>query len=1182
MYLKRLEIQGFKSFADKVEFEFSGGITAIVGPNGSGKSNVVDSIRWVLGEQSAKNLRGGKMDDVIFAGSRDRRPVGMAQVVLTLDNSAGLFPLDYDEVTIARRLYRSGESEYLINKTPCRLKDIHELFMDTGLGREGFSVISQGKVDEILSLKAEDRRGLIEEAAGIIKYKYRKKEAMKKLEDTEENMVRINDIISELQARVEPLGQQAEKAKSYQLFKHELDALEITLEVEDLEKNTALEEELKNARQVTEDKVAVEAAKQSTLDAHLARGKMTLQQGEEALGALQESYYELQTEMEKKSNEITLGGQMRDNFLEQEEKLEGERAFYQGEGEKLAEETQLKTKQAQQLVLSLQTAEDGMTLLSQKLTSRQQEKEKSEKDFEALKEQSIVNMQAQAKNHNELLRLSQALDNNEKRKARLDEKKERLGQAQADLGGQREAISSQKQALMAQLEEKESQIQGFGQAVAVGEAKIIEAQKKLDDQQMSYQQIKSKYQALQDLEQSGDGYQFGVKSVLEQKKQDRLSGVVGTVAQLIKVPDYLEKAIETVLGGGLQNIVMSDDKAAQTAITYLKANQKGRATFLPLNTIKGYKATEQLKNDHVLGLAVDLIAFDPQYQQVMNYLLGRVWIVDDLAQAVSLGKSKGFSQRLVTLDGDLITPGGALTGGNYAKQKSSLLGRGRQIEELQHLGTQLALEIKSKMAELAGLQEATVLDRAHLERHKEERQGLKLQLKEVEQQEEQASREAQRLSKDLAFEMLDIADITQEMDELQQSLRVEENQTQLIAQEKSAITEQLGEKKAHIDEIATQIAQEMGAFQQSQIDLATLRERHGQLGEQLEAQEARLAQALLQEGEKKAQRDRLIKRREEKEREVAQNKIEVEQLAHQLQEKGHLLAKQKEDKLVLQGDLAQREDELKVLQKQLDEHKNRQYAINLELSKVKTQVEQGLRRLALNFDCTFGEALLKKVLITDYKVAQKQVSKLKHQIQALGSINFTAIEEYAEVTKRLTFLTAQVDDLLQAKQSLDKVIKEMEQIMAQKFKETYLVVNETFSSVFQAMFGGGDARLELSYPQDFLLTGIEIVAQPPGKKEQILSLLSGGERAMTAIALLFALLTVKPSPFCILDEIEAALDDVNVDRFAGFIRDYTHKTQFIVISHRKGTMEAADVLYGVAMENNGVSKLMSVRLSDYD
>ncbi len=774
MYLKRLEIQGFKSFADKVEFEFPSGITAIVGPNGSGKSNVVDSIRWVLGEQSIKNLRGSKMEDVIFAGSADRRPLGMAQVSLTLDNSSRLFDLDFEEVTVSRRLYRSGESEYLINKASSRLKDIQELFMDTGLGREGLSIISQGKVDEILSLKPEDRRGLIEEAAGITRYKYRKREAERKLKDTEDNLVRVQDIVQELAERVEPLGEQAEKAKQYRECKQELDKLELSLEVHDIARNKVQEQQLQSKQRQMEDRLVQLAAGLSGQEAELAQLRLEAQQEESQFQQQQQSYYDLQNRLERRNNTIHADTQLLANIVEQMQRLQAELAVQQREAAALLQDSAAKQQQAEEAEQLFRQQQTVVLQQEQELGQLDQQLQQTMQQQEENKAAVFANMQAQARNHNTMQRLEHELSGGDRSREKTEQKLQSLSQALQEQ--QQQSLELQEQ-----FQQQQEAQQAHIKTIAVLEREVVQRKQQqfamrqqLNELQASWQEQQSKAKALKELEDSGEGYQYGVKSVLEQKNRGKLSGIIGTVSQLIRVPRHLEKAIETTMGVSLQNLVTEDDKQAQAAIQYLKERKKGRATFLPLNTVKGQRPEEDLSNEeNVLGLAVDLIEFDSKYENILLHLLGKVWVIADLPSAVAIGKKRGFSHRMVTLDGELVTPGGALTGGNHEKERSSLLARQRQILELEQSVQQLAEQMEQQNQELDAYYIVTGEKKAAITELHSQDQELIRRTAQLEQQLTQQQREEQRLQKEISFEQFSLQEQQQQLQEQQAALEQE-------------------------------------------------------------------------------------------------------------------------------------------------------------------------------------------------------------------------------------------------------------------------------------------------------------------------------------------------------------------------------------------------------------------------
>ena len=1182
MYLKRLEIQGFKSFADKVEFEFPSGITAIVGPNGSGKSNVVDSIRWVLGEQSVKNLRGSKMEDVIFAGSDDRRPLGMAQVSLTLDNSARIFDLDFEEVTVSRRLYRSGESEYLINKAPSRLRDIQELFMDTGLGREGLSIISQGKVDEILSLKPEDRRGLIEEAAGIIKYKYRKREAERKLKDTDEHLVRVEDIISELEERVGPLGEQAEKAKQYHIGKEELDRLEISMEVHDIARNQLQEKQLAAKKQELEDAMASHAAVLSGQEAELAELRFASQQQESAFQEKQQAFYDLQNQLERRTNQIAAASQLLANTADQIERLDKERTAQQNEVQSLKADAEEKQRQAHEAETLFRTQQGEVLAQDKELRALETKILKQEQLQEQHKNAVFANMQEQARNNNTLQRLEQELSGGGRSREKIEQK---ITALEAELEKQK----TDGHTLLVQREELQTEQSQHNQAVAALEHEIEQRKheqfvmrQNLTETQNRWQEQQSRAKALKELEESGEGYQYGVKSVLEQKQRGKLGGIIGTVSQLITVPQHLEKAIETTMGTSLQNLVTEDDKQAQEAIKYLKEHKKGRATFLPLNTVKGQRAEEDLSDEkNVLGLAVDLIEFDAVYEKIMLHLLGKVWVIEDLPSAVAIGKKRGFSHRMVTLDGELVTPGGALTGGNHDKERGGLLARQRQITELEEAVKALSEDMDKQNAELDAYYAETGVKKQALSDLHGKDEDLIRRAAQLDQQLSQQEKEEKRIQNEIRLEQFSLKEQQTLIEEQKAQKETETLRRKELLENEQRLNQEGEDLKTGLQNLQKEQKELQAVYNQNGIQLATAQQRWEMLAEQAKAEQQRLEGLMHSLAQKEEQYTQLIYRKEQYENEIADNRQHIAGEQQQLSEENKVLLEYKETRQKQQERIGALEDAVKVKRQSTEQIREQKYQLDIQLNKIQGYLAGGYRRLAQNFDCTYEEAQQKAVELENIPQTQKRIQQLKGQLNRLGEINFTAVEEFEQVKQRLEFLKNQINDLLEAKQSLNKVIQEMEKIMAQKFAETYKEVNARFTEVFQSMFGGGQAHLELSDPEDYLLTGIEIEAQPPGKKEQVLTLLSGGERAMTAIALLFSLLTVKPSPFCILDEIESALDDVNIDRFARFIREYAEKTQFLIISHRKGTMEAADVLYGVAMENKGVSRLMSVKVSDY-
>lgn len=1184
MYLKRLEIQGFKSFAEKVELEFNSGITVVVGPNGSGKSNVVDAIRWVLGEQSARTLRGTKMEDIIFSGTNSRRPLGLAQVSLTMDNSAGIFPLDYNEVTITRRLYRSGESEYLINKVPCRMKDIHQLFMDTGMGKEGFSVIGQGKIDEILSLKAEERRSLIEEAAGIVKYRYRKKEAERKLVDTEQSLLRINDIIVELSEQLGPLEEQAEKAKQFQGWKKELDQLEISIAIEAINENEKKENEIKGQLTFLEDNITEANTKYLQLASQLENERFSSQDLDQKIASLQQKFYDINSQINEEEHQVEMLEERRKSSLENLSRIKNEINDLENQEHNLASEINEKENQLTEAISNYEKAllvikELAATIDEQKAVysdSSQMLEENKSQVFEALQEKAAIN--------NQITRLESDFALLIRKKEALMERASKISLDLDSLYAQQSELQKEKNKLaeinkngqeaLLQMQEKQNE----------GNSTLENIKKEIEKKQLIYQQTFSRLQILEEMEESGEGYQQGVRSILElasSKKLSSIDGIIGTIADIISVPPEFETALETALGGALQYIVTTDDIAAQKAINYLKTEKKGRATFLPLNTIKFTKANIKLDSPEVIGRAVDLIKFDPKYQSVMEHLLGKVWVINNLQALVEVGKKTNFAYRMVTLDGEIITPGGALTGGSYRKQKTGLLARKRLIKELSQELIKRNQEIELTKSNL--IEQEQLLEKLSSEiiKQKELLQQNQLKLQDLENRGEYLNQEIKRTFDDKTA-------CSMEQEEIQDQIIFNEKERDNLQKDSELKAGMISETENKIKLLQESI-KEIAAVQDGLIeDLNEKKIKTATLEQSIKVMREQVSSLEINSQKIRQQKQNLTREKVELEEKILQIDEDVSKIKQRIysltQDSVDLeqrIKTDKEKRVSVQDLISNLEKELKQKQIELDRVKSEIYDQKMKLTKVEMEIASRREKLKEQFGYEYSEALNYIVDIQNKRNVIKRINELKTGISDLGVVNFAAIAEYERVSQRLEFLTKQLSDLQEAKASLIKVIKDMDQIMNNKFSETFNLVNQAFKNVFNEMFGGGSASLELTDANNLLETGIEIIAQPPGKKQQPLSLLSGGERAMTAIALLFAILKVKPSPFCVLDEIEAALDEANVERFSAFLKQYVHRTQFIIISHRKGTMEVADVLYGVTIEEDtGVSKLISVKLSE--
>lgn len=1181
MFLKSLEIQGFKSFADKVQFTFSPGVTAIVGPNGSGKSNVVDAIRWVLGEQSAKTLRGAKMEDVIFSGSVDRKPVGMARVTMTLDNSQRVFALDADEIEVSRTLYRSGESNYMLNKHTCRLKDIQELFMDTGLGKDGFSVIGQGKIEEILTLHAEERRGLIEEAAGISKYKYRKREAERKLESTNDDMTRLDDILYELEQREGPLAKQAEKVRVYRTLKAESDALQLAhLTRQYLEH----QEKQQTQRQALSDAEREAVAAQTALDqleAELENAKQTLANERHQRDDAQAAYTEALRASQAHENALTRLSAQQQNGAE---RLASLTVSLEENQQKRTEAAAATTELAQSLAAckaqaaaiheasaeartALDDCEAEVTRLKQVLDDGQAQQ------FEMLSQQAATN--------NTITRLEQTLHGEAARR-------ERVASRVADLEAQLSQLAEERAARQAEQEKWQAQVETASQRLRESAAEQAQLSAQLQEQQRQQQQLaqqhmqaKSRLETLEEFEASGEGYYQGVQAVLRAKKENRLSGIQGSILQLLEIPTAYLTAIENALGGAAQNVVVTSDRDAQQAISWLKKERRGRVTFMPQNLVKGRRQQLDLHDDAVIGLALDLVQYDPQYEAIMAQLLGRVWVLRDLASATALAKKTGTKHRFVTLDGDVISPGGSMTGGHQKKQ-SSIVYRKHEMGTLKEKIAAFTAEAR-RLAETIDAQRARLseLETAQAEA-REAQQSHQLQAREAAVVLEQLEAQAKRLAREKTLEEMNQQSLSDERQNAEDALAEAQAQAEAIASQLEEIASGLQAARAQLGSAETAQQEAQSALQQVLVQQATTDEQLEHQTQQAQAAAAAereletLIARLSGEAESLRAEQTQLAGAVEKERAA----LEDAQAAHAFMDTAMQDVKETIDGL--EQTIREQEQALNSARKHNDQCWRAHNAAEMSLARSEEKVAQVTSQLMEAFEYSPEAAIAAADMSLDVSGAAARLKRLREKIAHLGEINFTALEEYEKVSEQAAFLRTQIEDLNLAKEKLEAVIHEMETTMSKRFKESYEKVNEQFSQIFTAMFGGGAARLELSMPGRYLETGVEIVAQPPGKKERVLTLLSGGERALTAAALLFALLEVRPSPFVILDEIEAALDEANVERFAEFIKQYTNRTQFIIISHRKGTMEAASVLYGITMDANGVSKQVSVRLSDFN
>lgn len=1181
MYLKNIEVHGFKSFANKIVFQFHNGITGIVGPNGSGKSNVADAVRWVLGEQRIKQLRGASMQDVIFSGTETRKPLSYAYVAITLDNSDHQLAIDYDEVTVARRIYRSGESEYLINGTLCRLKDVNELFYDTGIGKEGYSIIGQGQIDKILSGKPEERRELFDEAAGIVKFKRRKATAQTKLENEKQNLVRVNDILSELEKQVAPLERQSEVAKIYLKRKEHLKTLDVNVF---LLENNHIREELKKVEE-----------KYSIADEELKSTSAKYEGIKEEYENIQNKIEVLDASIEEVRCKVTDTGLLRGrlegeiNVLkEQINSAKGSETHLNNRRQTLQEEIEAKNLEKDKILVDKKAVDEGVRNLTDSAKIVKDELEAVQtmiaelnSNIEAGKNTIIGELNQRATIKSKMGRFDTMMEQIHIRRAELNS---RLLRVKSDELAREENIKKMEESF----EKVTEELRVLNEEVVLSEASLGELRENLSKQdaslretQTTYHREKSKLEALSNLTERYEGYGGSVKKVMEKKEEEK--GIVGVVADIIKVDKEYETAIETALGGNIQNIVTDDEETAKKMISFLKQNRFGRATFLPLTSItkpQEFKNPDALKEKGVIGMADELVHIAGEYRNVAKAMLGRIMVVDHVDHAVKIARKFDYGIRMVTLEGELLVPGGAISGGSF-KNNSNLLGRRREIEELEKMvqkihNTMETLhkeidETKSKRNQIRMSLETLKMD---IQRKSIEQNTARLcvsQARERMKEEIEGAASLKKEEEELESQILEIQNGKESIQrELQESEKLEQNtQKQILSFQKEL------EEKRVIETDAANKVMEWDLKVEKMLQTQTFKQQNvDRINGELERSQKELDEIL-----------EALSTNEDDIKEKKQSIIELEKtiLASN--------AAQSESETNLKESIAQRE-ELSIKQKnffqsreQVSEHMTsldkEVYRLNAQKEKLEGAIESQINYMWDEYEITLSDAsAMRNEELTDLAAMKREISSLKEQIKKLGSVNVNAIEEYKTLMERFTFMSVQHDDLVEAEKTLEGIIEELDAAMRKQFTEKFAQIEKEFDKVFKELFGGGKGTLELMEDEDILEAGVRIIAQPPGKKLQNMMQLSGGEKALSAISLLFAIQNLKPSPFCLLDEIEAALDDSNVGRFAKYLHKLTKNTQFIVITHRRGTMEQVDRLYGITMQEKGVSTLVSVNLID--
>lgn len=1178
MYLKSIEIQGFKSFANRTVLEFHDGITCIVGPNGSGKSNVADAVRWVFGEQKVKQLRSTKMEDVIFAGTERRKPLGFAYVSLTLDNSDHKLPVDYDEVSVSRRLFRSGESEYRLNGSVCRLKDINEIFDDTGIGTEGYSIIGQGQIDKVLSGKPEERRELFDEAAGIVKFKRRKVITQRKLENEHQNLLRVEDILGELERQVKPLERQAENARKYLRLRDELRQNDINLFCIDMRALKEQEEQAAENRRIAE--------------AELFDVTGELEQIRREYEELDAFLEQLDVQMREKQDTLQEDVLKRENLVHQVSLME----------------EQIRSAQANDAFVGKRIIEIEETIagIRERLKEAEAEKNRTEEDISdrtkkeaetgsklllladtihELREQLEENKLAVISMLNEKAEMAKNLQHYDTMLEQIRLRREQLSRQMAESDEEQSRKQLQIEELKKELDTVSAQIAAGTQEIRDFEAKVSESNQNLQSleqnrnrEQMNYQQKKARLESLENMAERYEGYGNSIQKVMELKTKRR--GIIGVVADIIQTEKRYETAIETALGGSIQNIVTDSAGTAKGLIEYLKENRFGRATFIPLENLNnrtGFTNEEVLQEPGVIGLASELVQMKKEYEAVAKYLLGRIVVADNIDTGIFINRKYRQTLRIVTLDGELFSPGGSMTGGAF-RNKSNLLGRRREIKELSN---QMQVSARA-IAEIRKKEEEEKQNRAlrteELEKKRRIYQENLLYKNSLEvnlRQETARQTDMERTRSGYEEEsrtLLDRMDsITKDNEQLKVLLQKNEDKNEDVEERTRRLNEHLTEKEREEETLREKRAQ-------IQMELTSLNEKHSFCMDNLARLKEEAAKAEQELGE-------LKKTSGSADEEIAERKAQIEELNADADAAGKVISSLREEIAALQKKKEEQTKEHRSFfekREQISEHRSQLdreiFRIGAQQEKLEEQKEQQLNYMWAEYELTFStaEPLFAGTGESRSKL-KKTIAGLKADIRALGDVNVNAIDSYKEVSERYEFLKGQHADLVAAEKDLEKIVAELEQGMRRQFEEQFGQIQAEFDRVFQELFGGGSGRIELS-DDDVLEASITITAQPPGKKLQNMMQLSGGEKALTAIALLFAFQNLKPSPFCLLDEIEAALDGSNVVRFAEYLHKLTEHTQFIVITHRRGTMGCADRLYGITMQEKGVTTLVSVDL----
>lgn len=1179
MYLKNIEVQGFKSFAQKINFEFHNGITGIVGPNGSGKSNVGDAVRWVLGEQSAKQLRGGNMQDVIFSGTETRKPLSYASVAITLDNSDHKLPVDYNEVTVTRRLYRSGESEYLINGSACRLKDINEMFYDTGIGKEGYSIIGQGQIDKILSGKPEDRRDLFDEAAGIVKYKRRKNATIKKLDEERQNLVRVTDILSELTKQLGPLEKQSETARIYLGKRDELRDMDINLFLTEYGQNEILQKDLEEKNQRARQELTDARAAYEQTKAEYERLEQELEELNQKMDELRQRTQENALLKQQYEGQI---GVLQEQIASGLKNAEHHRARLAAIEEEFGTKSALRQEQSEEKSMlhgslrdirrKLKEEEERMEIIQANVQDCAQAVEDGKNEIiEILNNRASIKGRAQ--------RFDTMMEQMDIRKAEISQKLLRLKSDEDELKSVKKKAQAEYDAITSMIGAMNQECVRLDGEVHKLQDEIRRQNEQMEIGQTAYHREESRLESLKNITERYDGYGNSIRRVMEQK--ERIPGLKGVVADLIQVKKDYEIAIETALGGSIQNIVTDNDQTAKRMIEFLKKNRYGRATFLPLSSISsrgGISQREALSEPGVIGVASDLVTVSDEYRELSKYLLGRVLVVDHIDHAIAIGKKYKHSLRMVTVEGESLSPGGSMTGGAF-KNNSNLLGRRREIEELESSVRALKKDMDAMQQAINENRSQRNVIRDTIAELQEKLRGqyvaqntAKMNLDQIRDKEQEIRGSYSQIGSEQK-------ELKRQLDELKDDNSSISRELEASNQDEKELESFIDTRQRELEEYKKEETEQIHKLENIRVEAVSLEQKELFADENL----ARLDQELNSLDEEKNQIFDIL---EDGSKGIKAKELAVEDLKKEITDCGEKdksyteqmesWEAEKQERNVSHKSFFEKRDELSGRINLLDKEC---YRLGDQIVKLEERTEAQITYLWEEYEITPNSAQqYRREDLTDARQMKKEVKRIKDEIRALGSVNVNAIEDYKNIRERHEFLSGQYDDLVTAEKTLMEIMKELDEKMRKQFTEKFRDIQREFDKAFRELFGGGKGTLELSEDEDILEAGIRIISQPPGKKLQNMMQLSGGEKALTAIALLFAIQNLKPSPFCLLDEIEAALDDSNVGRFASYLQKLTKNTQFIIITHRRGTMSAADRLYGITMQEKGVSTLVSVDL----